>query len=107
MTGGERFLVYILVTALIEGCLIYGFSMVFTIIGDPVRQYLYYVSYNIGYLISFPRGMEYGTIGSGFGALVTGCLGMLAFICTIGEAIAYRRKRSRTNAALLGGAEQK
>jgi hypothetical protein len=98
MTKGIRILIYILLTALIEGCCWYAISVLSSNLMPTSPQYqerlyFYYISYNIGYLIYFPHGMEYGTVGSGFGALITGCFGMFAFIYIIGEAIVYGRER--------------
>lgn len=62
-----------------------------------VRQYVYYVSYNIGHLIYFPYGMDHGSFGTGFAALITGCIGMLIAISMTGEVIAYGRRKMRGN----------
>jgi hypothetical protein len=69
MSRGERALIYILLTALIEGSSIYSiFALSSGLdLNDPTnpryveRQYCYYIAYNIGYLIVFPYGMGYGS----------------------------------------------
>jgi len=59
-----------------------------------VRQYLYYLAYNIGYLMFFPYGMEYGNILSGLTAWAIGCIGMFIAIYLTGEIITYKRKKA-------------
>jgi hypothetical protein len=101
MRREQRILVYIFLTALIEGCLVYGIFKLSegldlidkTNMRYVTRQYLYYLAYNIGYLIAFPYGMEYGNILSGLVALAIGCVGMFVAIYLAGEFITHRRKK--------------
>jgi hypothetical protein len=101
MQREQRILIYIFLTALIEGFLVYGIFALSsgldlndkTNIRYVARQYLYYFAYNIGYLIAFPYGMEYSNILSGLTALTIGCIGMFVAIYLIGETITQRRKK--------------
>jgi hypothetical protein len=103
MRREQRIVIYIFLTVLIEGCLVYG---IFKLsegldLSDKAnmryvtRQYLYYFAYNIGYLMAFPYGMEYGNILSGLIALAIGCIGMFVAIYLTGEFITSRGKKRR------------
>jgi hypothetical protein len=101
MSRKQRVLLYVLLTALIEGSLVYG---IFALsngldLNDPTnlryveRQYCYYIAYNIGYLLVFPYGMGYGSNLSGITALAIGCIGMFFSIFLVGETTAFFRTR--------------
>lgn len=103
MSREQRILFYILLTALIEGSLVYG---IFTLsngldLNDPTnlryieRQYCYYIAYNIGYVLVFLYGMGYGNNLSGITALVIGCIGMFFAVFFIGEIMAFVKTRRR------------
>jgi hypothetical protein len=103
MSRGQRVLIYILLTALVEGSLIYS---IFTLssgldLNDPTnpryvaRQYCYYMAYNIGYLVVFSYGMGYGSILSGFAAMVIGCIGMFVGIFLVGEIATFFKRKGR------------
>jgi hypothetical protein len=94
-------LIYILLTALIEGSLVYG---IFTLsngldLNDTTnlryveRQYCYYVAYNIGYVLVFTYGLDFYLL-SGMIALAIGCIGMFFAIFFIGEIIEFIENKS-------------
>jgi hypothetical protein len=102
MSRRQRVLIYILLTALIEGSLIYS---IFALsngldLNDPSnpryveRQYYYYIAYNIGYLIVFWYGMGYGSILSGFVAMVIGCIGMFIGIFLLEEIKIFSERKA-------------
>jgi hypothetical protein len=99
MTRQRRILIYILLTTLFEGSLVYG---IFTLsngidLNDTTnlryvaRQYCYYVAYNIGYVLFFTYGLVDFYILSGMMALAIGCIGMFFAIFLIGEIIVRTR----------------
>lgn len=101
MPTRQRLLAYIFLTVLVEGALMYG---IFALSTDldlnyrtnvryVIRQCLYYLAYNVGYVLVFPFGMGYGGNLSGMLAWAIGCVGMFIVICLLGEAITRKRTR--------------
>jgi len=95
MPRQRRILIYILLTAIIEGSLVYG---IFTLsngldLNDPTnsryieRQYCYYMAYNIGYVLFFTYSLVDFYVLSGMMALAIGCIGMFFAIFFMGEII--------------------
>ncbi|MBS7632971.1 hypothetical protein KEJ15_05040 [Candidatus Bathyarchaeota archaeon] len=95
MLKAKKLMLYVFLTVLIEGCLMGSILALSagldlndrTDVRYVARQYLYYVAYNIGYLIIFPFGMEYGNVLSGVIAWAIGCVGMFFAIYLLGEIV--------------------